>query len=257
MAAISLLNRFTDHLRLVGRSVTHGVEQRQGRFAFVQVIANVFAERLAVRTVVQQIVNQLEGCAQIAAIVLQAFFLRFGTARQNAGALGRRFKQARGFAVDDAHVVFFSDVRVVDVHQLQHFAFSDDVNGFGHHFQHFQGTQAGHHLEGAGIDKIPHQDAGCVPERGVSRGFATTHIRFIHHIVVQKRRRVDKFDERGDSDVGISLIANGSGSQNGNHRTNAFTAAADNVIAQLIDQLNVRVELLQDCCIHTRHILRG
>ena len=67
MAAISLLNRFTDHLRLVGRSVTHGVEQRQGRFAFVQVIAHVFAERLAVRTVVQQIINQLEGRTQIAA----------------------------------------------------------------------------------------------------------------------------------------------------------------------------------------------
>lgn len=74
---------------------------------------------------------------------------------------------------------------------------------------------------------------------------------------MQKRRRVNKFDERCDSDVSISLITNGSGSQNGDHRTNAFTAAADDVIAQLIDQLNVRVELLQDCCIHTRHILRG
>ncbi len=257
MAAISLLNRFTDHFRLVGRSVAHGVEQRQGRFAFVQVITNVFAERLAVRTVVQQIIYQLECRTQITTIVLQPFFLGLGTVSQNAGTLGGCFKQARGFAVDHAHVVFFSNIRIVDVHQLQYFAFCDDVNGFGHHFQYFQGAQTGHHLEGAGIDKIPHQYAGCVPESGVRRGFATTHIRFIHNIIMQKRRCVNKFDERCDGDVGISLITNGSGSQNGNHRAYAFTAAADNVIAQLIDQLNVRVELLQDCCIHTRHILRG
>ncbi|SAD85241.1 Uncharacterised protein [Enterobacter cloacae] len=68
---------------------------------------------------------------------------------------------------------------------------------------------------------------------------------------------MDKFDQRRDRDMGISLIANRACGQNGNHRTNTFTTAADDVIAQLIDQLNVRVELLQDCCIHTRHILRG
>ena len=130
MATISLFDRLTDHFRLVFSSVAHRMKQRQGRFAFVQVIANVFAERFAVRTVVQQIINQLEGCPQIATIVLEPFFLSLRTASQNAGALRGRFKQARCFAVDDAHVVFFSNIRIVDVHQLQHFAFSDDVYGF-------------------------------------------------------------------------------------------------------------------------------
>ncbi|MNZ98270.1 hypothetical protein D3C78_1175470 [compost metagenome] len=68
---------------------------------------------------------------------------------------------------------------------------------------------------------------------------------------------MDKFDECRNIDVRISLISNGSCSQNGDHWTNAFTAATDDVITQLIDELNIRVELLQDYCIHTRHILRG
>ncbi len=176
MATISLLDRFTDHFRLVSGSVVHGMEQRQGRFTFVEVIADVFAERFAISTVVQQIVNQLECGPQITAVVLQPFFLRSGTASQNAGTLRRGFKQARGFAVDYAHVIFFGDVRIVDVHQLQHFAFRDHVNGFRHHFQHFQRAEAGHHLEGTGIDKVTDQNAGCVAEGGVCRGFATTHV---------------------------------------------------------------------------------
>jgi hypothetical protein len=45
MAAIALLNRFTDHLRLLCVAVAHGMQQRQGRFAFVQVIADVFTQR--------------------------------------------------------------------------------------------------------------------------------------------------------------------------------------------------------------------
>ncbi|MNP20692.1 hypothetical protein D3C76_1132760 [compost metagenome] len=74
---------------------------------------------------------------------------------------------------------------------------------------------------------------------------------------MKQRRGVDKLNQGRNIDVSITLIANGPRGQDGNHWADTFTAATDDVITQLIDELNIRVELLQDCCIHTRHILRG
>ena len=48
-------------------ALAHGVDQRQGRFAFGQVVADVLAEGLGVALVIQQIVDQLEGNAQVVA----------------------------------------------------------------------------------------------------------------------------------------------------------------------------------------------
>ncbi len=45
-------------------------------------------------------------------------------------------------------------------------------------------------------------------------------------------------------------------SQYSNHRTNTFTAAADDANSLTIDQLDVGIKLLKDCRINTRHILR-
>ncbi len=57
--------------------------------------------------------------------------------------------------------------------------------------------------------------------------------------------------------MGVSLIANGTGCQHGDHGTNPFSAAANDVIAKLVDQLDVWVELLKNRRIDSRHILRG
>ncbi len=118
MATISLLDSFPDHFRLLWGAVAHRMEQRQRWLAFVEVIADVFTERFAIRAVIQQIINQLECGAEVTAIVLKPFFLSFATARQNARALRGCFKQTCGLAVNHPHIVLFGDVRVVDVHQL-------------------------------------------------------------------------------------------------------------------------------------------
>jgi len=57
--------------------------------------------------------------------------------------------------------------------------------------------------------------------------------------------------------VRIFLVTNGPRCEDGDHWANAFSAAANDVVPQLIDQLNVRIELFKDCRIDPRHILRG
>lgn len=117
--------------------------------------------------------------------------------------------------------------------------------------------RAGHHLEGAGIDKVADQHAGGVAERRVGGGFAAAHVRFVDDVVMQQRGGMNEFDQGGDGDVLVAFIAQRARRQDGDHRPDALTATADNVIAKLIDERDIGIQLFENCCVHGRHILRG
>ncbi|VTP80581.1 Uncharacterised protein [Leclercia adecarboxylata] len=99
MSAVSLLDGFTDEARLFRSAVTHGMQQRERRFALIEIVTDIFAQRFAIGAVIEQVVDQLEGGAEIAPVILQATFLFLTAASKNARALGRRLKQTRRFAV--------------------------------------------------------------------------------------------------------------------------------------------------------------
>ncbi|MNV75795.1 hypothetical protein D3C71_1691120 [compost metagenome] len=68
---------------------------------------------------------------------------------------------------------------------------------------------------------------------------------------------MNEFDQRGNGNVFITLIMQSPRRQNGDHRADAFTATTDNVIAKLIDERDIGIQLFENCCVHGRHILRG
>ncbi|MNY33037.1 hypothetical protein D3C86_1672900 [compost metagenome] len=94
----------------------HGMQQGQRRFALVKIVTGIFTQGAAVGAVIEQVVDQLEGGAKIAAVILQRFFFCLAGARKDRRRLCRRFEQACGFAVDHPHVAFFGNVRIVHVH---------------------------------------------------------------------------------------------------------------------------------------------
>ncbi|MNE62665.1 hypothetical protein D3C80_1579580 [compost metagenome] len=77
MTAAALLNGFADHGRLRAVAVSHGVQQGQRGLPFVQIVTGIFTQCAAVGAVIEQIVDQLECGAEIAAIILQRFFFCF------------------------------------------------------------------------------------------------------------------------------------------------------------------------------------
>ncbi|BEH73801.1 hypothetical protein GBS0709_29180 [Edwardsiella tarda] len=101
--------------------------------------------------------------------------------------------------------------------------------------------QAGHHLKGSGVDEVADQYAGGITEGGVSGGFTPSHIRFIDDIIVQECRGMDEFDEGGDGNMAIPLVVERTRRQYRDHRTDPLAAAADDVIAKLVDERDVRV----------------
>ena len=102
-----------------------------GGFAFGQIIADVLAHLVALGAVVHHVVNDLEGGAQILAIVGHGLLDGRGLMGQHGSESGGRLEQLGGLAVDDRHVALFGGIRIVAVHQLQHFPFGDGIGGIG------------------------------------------------------------------------------------------------------------------------------
>lgn len=82
-----------------GIRLRHRMNQRQGHLAFGQIITEVLAQGGRVRRIVQYIIGNLEGIAQIQAIRVQCILGGgIGAGQQRAKPGGRR-KQNGGLAV--------------------------------------------------------------------------------------------------------------------------------------------------------------
>ena len=125
----AFLDRLAHQGGLFRRTFSHGVDQRQGRLALGQVVTDVLAQGFGVAAVIQQVVYQLEGYAQVIAEGAQGFALLGRRFAQGRGAVGRGFEEHRGFAANHFHVGLFGGAGVANLRQLQHFAFGDDARG--------------------------------------------------------------------------------------------------------------------------------
>src|SRR5262249_43937811 len=95
---------------------------------------------------------------------------------RRAGEHGGHFRagleQSAGLAVDHFEIALLGGLGVVRVHELQHFAFGNDVGGVRHDLHDSQTTHGGHHLEGARVNEVTDQHAGLVAEDVVGGGAA-------------------------------------------------------------------------------------
>ena len=155
---------------------------------------------------------------------------------------GGGFEQLGGFAVDNLHIAVFGGVRIIAVHQLQHFAFGDDVGGIAQDIHDFHVIQLGHHLKGAGVEKIADQHAGGIAEQCVGGIPASTQIRLVDHIVMQQGGGMNEFDDGREGDMGLVFIAEGTGRQHGKLGAHTLAAGTDDIEAQLIDQGHIRLQ---------------
>ena len=79
----------------------HGPYQGQCGFAFGQIVSDVFADLLTGGAVIQGVVDDLEGGAEVQAIFLEGLFLGLGDACENAPELGAGFEALRWFPVPE------------------------------------------------------------------------------------------------------------------------------------------------------------
>jgi hypothetical protein len=145
-------------------------------------------------------------------------------ASSNAGPLADQdrsqasagFEQLGCLRADDAQVIGLVQRCVVHVHQLQDFAFGNDVGGVREDLHHPHVVGFDHHLESAGVQEIADQDTRGVAEGLVGCRAPTPQGGFVHHVVVEQCGRVDELDDRSQVETLAALVAEGATGQQHN-----------------------------------------
>ena len=165
-----------------------------------------------------------------------------------------RLEQFGRLVTDDLQVTLFVDIGVVAIHQLQHFAFGDDVSGVGKNLHDAHVADIYHHLERARVEKIPHQNTGSVAEQRIGSFPPTPQVGLIDDVIVQQGRRMDKLDNRRQLMVPRSLIAQGARAQEHQGRTQTLAAGTNDVLGHLPDEHHVGMQPLTDHRIDGLHV---
>jgi len=97
-------------------AVLHDVNQRERRFAFSQIVAEMLARLCLTAGVVEYIVDELEGRAQMHTVLGQLLLNLSRGAADNGAQPRRRLKQLGGLVSDDLQIAHFVDIGVVAIH---------------------------------------------------------------------------------------------------------------------------------------------
>ncbi len=97
-----------------------------------------------------------------------------GEASLEHGAdLSAGLEKAGGLTIDHIEVPRLAGVRIVRIHELQDLALGDRVGRIGHDVHDLHTIESHHHLKGAGVQEIAHQNARGVAKFLVRRLVAT------------------------------------------------------------------------------------
>ncbi len=83
----------------------HHVDQRQRRFALLQVVTKVLSGVRRVSRIIQHVVDQLKSRPKVHAVAREAALECRARLAQDRAQLGCRFEELRGFAPDNLEIV--------------------------------------------------------------------------------------------------------------------------------------------------------
>ena len=126
------------------------------------------------------------------------------------------------------------------MHQLQHFAFGDQVCRVGDDREHAHPVHADHQLERPRIQEIADEHGGRIAEMRVGCRMSAPQLGFVDDVVVQQRRRVNHLDRRRQRVVIAAPVSACVGREQQQRRPQSLAAAADDVVGHLADQHDVR-----------------
>ena len=179
----------------------------QRHLAIAEIVARILAHRRFVRFIIDRVVDQLEGDAQVAAIDVERLLLLFVPVRDHGGNAAGGGEQGGGFGADDVEILFFAGVDLALRGQLIDLAFGDHGRCAGQDLEHLERFRLDHQFEGAGEEEVADQNAGAVAPDDVGGFAAAAHPRSVDHIVVQQRCSMDEFDRGGELVVTRAGIA--------------------------------------------------
>ena len=220
----------------------HRINQRQCGLALGQIVTHVLADNRVIVRIIEDIVDELKCGPQMSAISSHRFFDFLTRVTQNRAHPRRRFEQLSCLVANDLQVAFLIQIGIAAVHQLQHFAFSNHIGRIGEHPQHGHVLHAHHQLERSRVNKIAHQNRGCVAEERVRGRLAPTQTGLVDYVVMQQRRGMDELDHRSKDVMLPPLVAASSSGEHHQGGPQPLPAAADDVLRDLPDERHLGIQ---------------
>ena len=222
------------------------MNQRQCRFAFGEVVAEVLPAFGRIGTIVEDIVHELVSSPKVFSIRSKRLHNRIRAPSQYGSHFGTRLKQLGGFPMDDLEITLLGCVGIVRVHQLQHFSLSNHISRLGHDLHHALRREGGHHLKCARVNKVTDKHARLIAKHLIGGVTATTHGGPVNYIVVQQSGGMNKFNERSCLEDSMSLVSTGSADQYDQQWAQPLAAACDDVVRDLVNQGHRAFEACSD-----------
>ena len=111
---------------LLGIAAAESQNDGQGDLAVMKIVADGFSQIRLGGGVVENIVDKLEGDAEIEAETVQRLFLSLRPVRHHGADAAGGGEQRRGLAADDLEIGLLAGLGVVAGDELEHLALGDD-----------------------------------------------------------------------------------------------------------------------------------
>ena len=225
--------------------------------AVAEVVADALAHRRLVRRIIDHVVGQLEGDAEVPAIAFQrqlGVLARFGDDRRDAA--GSR-EQCRRLGGDDVEIMVLASLDPALRGQLLDLALGDDGGGMAEDLQNLQAAVLDHQLERARKQEVADQHGGRVAPDEVGGALAAPHPRSVDDIVVQQGGGVDELDCSGELVMAVAGVAEQRRGRERQHRPHPLAAAGDQMARKLRDQRDLALHAVEDDGIDAVHVGRN
>ncbi len=237
------------------RAAAEGKHHRQGDLAFAEIVAAFLAHRFRIGSVIQHIIGQLEGNAEIEAESGQRLFLQPGPSGHHRAEPGGSSEEGGRLGGDDIQVIGFRGCRIIGRGQLKNLALGDDGGGIGKDIENIEGAVLDHQLEGSREEKIAYQNARLVAPERVGGGAAAPEIGIIDHIIMKQGRGVDEFHRGRQPEMTVSAIAAKLRAAQKKHRAQPFSPCGDDMPRKLGNERHAAFHPLEDQAVDAAQIV--
>ena len=251
-----LLQRAGPEPALALRAAAERQHHRQRDLALAEIVADVLAELGRLAAVVEHVVDQLEGDAEVHAERAAGGVLGLGPVGQDRADLAGGGEQLGGLGADHGEIFVLGGRGVLGGAELHHLALGDDGGGVRQDVERAHRADLDHHLERLAEQEVADQHARLVAPEHARGGPAAPHVALVDHVVVQQRRGVHELDRGGELDVAVAGIAGQARHRQGQHRPQPLAAGRDQVVGDLRDHRHLGAGARQNLGVDPLHVGR-
>ena len=229
------------------------MDDGEGGFAFAEVGGDGFAEDIFGGGEVEDVIDDLEGEAEVAAVLAHAEFdaggrvsvefLGFGALAEGRAELHGDLEEAGGLAINEVEVLLLVD-EVAELLDLEQLALDHLLGERDEEIEDVEVSFFERGGEGLHVEPVAGEDALGVAPGGVGGGAAATNVGLVDDVVVNEGGGVEHFNDGAEADAagggGGRVAAEGLGREQEEHGADAFAAAGHEVGGDIGDDLDVR-----------------